>query len=213
MHVEFLIEDASGKAFLELIIPLIIGNSDVTYRIHGYRGIGRIPPGLASRTDPSKRIILDQLPRLLAGYGKTPYVDAVVVIVDNDNRDCTAFLSELNQLARHAAPMLRVLFRLATEEMEAWYFGDIEAVRAAYSNVNAAVVRSYAQDSICGTWERMADAITPGGSSRVISQGWPAAGILKAEWAENIPPHMDVERNASPSFKKLRDGVRALIGA
>lgn len=213
MHIEFLVEDSSGKKFLDQVLPKVISDGSITWRVHGYRGIGRIPPNLAGRSDPSKRIILDQLPRLLAGYGRTPHVDAVVIVVDNDDRNCVNFLKELTDLTARVAPQLRVLFRLAIEEMEAWYLGDVDALKAAYRSVRDTVLNTYVQDSICGTWERLADAITPGGSARVIAEGWPAPGVLKSEWAEQITPHMDVETNQSVSFAKFRDGVRGLIAA
>ncbi len=44
------------------------------------QGIGRIPKNLNAGGDPAKRILLDQLPKLLGGYGKTPGIDAVVVV-------------------------------------------------------------------------------------------------------------------------------------
>ena len=66
--------------------------------MHAYKCIGRIPAGLSAAGDPAKRALLNQLPRLLAGYGKTPGIDAVVVVVDSDSRDCTVFLAELMAL-------------------------------------------------------------------------------------------------------------------
>ncbi|WP_083500512.1 DUF4276 family protein [Sphingomonas endophytica] len=212
MHIEFLVEDSSGKIFLEDILPRIITDQSTSWRIHSYKGIGRLPTNLKGKADPSKRIILDQLPRLLAGYGKTPYVDAVVVIVDNDDRNCREFLAELISITHVHCPALSVLFRIAIEEMEAWYLGDRQAIGAAYRLVKQSVLNNYNQDEICGTWEKLADAITPGGSSRIKAEGWPASGKLKAEWAKNITPHMDVDRNNSPSFCKFRDGVRRIAG-
>lgn len=211
MHIEFLVEDSSGKTFLNSLIPKIVGDLNVTWRVHGYRGIGKIPNGLGGVADPSKRIILDQLPRLLGGFNRTPYVDAVVVVVDSDSRNCDEFMEELTAICTRIGMSKRVLFKLATEEMEAWYFGDQCAVIAAYPSANKPALKAYVQDSICGTWERLADAITPGGSERVRVQGWPAPGILKAEWADRIPPHMDVDRNVSPSFERLVNGIRGLI--
>src|SRR5271163_2149290 len=101
MHIEILTEDSSGKRLLEHLLPRLIGNqSDAhTWRLHAYKGIGRIPPGLTTKSDPSKRILLEQLPRLLRGYMKTPGIDAVVVVLDVDNRDCIGFLAELRSLA------------------------------------------------------------------------------------------------------------------
>ena len=68
MHFEILVEDQSGKKALNILVPKIIGNEH-TFSIHPYKGIGRIPQNLGKNADASKRILLDQLPRLLRGYG------------------------------------------------------------------------------------------------------------------------------------------------
>jgi len=41
--------------------------------VRAYKGIGRLPKNLKGTSDPSKRILLDQLPKLLRGYGKMPH--------------------------------------------------------------------------------------------------------------------------------------------
>jgi hypothetical protein len=102
------------------------------------------------------------------------------------------------------------MFRLAIEEIEAWYLGDGDALRAAYPRGKWAALDGYVQDSICGTWELLADALHPGGIRAVRRAGWPLPGKLKDQWAESIGPLMDPERNQSPNFRKLRDGLRAL---
>ena len=102
------------------------------------------------------------------------------------------------------------MFRLAIEEVEAWYFGDREALLAAYPRVRQDVMRSYVQDSVCDTWELLADAVYPGGSSAIKKAGWPLPGQVKHEWAKKIAPLMEPDRNVSPSFCKFRDGLRQL---
>lgn len=215
MHIEILVEDSSGTRLLEQLIPRIVGafGDPHTWRLHAYKGIGRIPPNLATTADPSKRMLLDQLPRLIRGYGRTPGIDAVVVVIDTDDRNCTTFLSELNTLLNACNPKPRTLLRLAIEEIEAWYLGDRAALLAAYPKAKAPVLDRYEQDSICGTWELLADAVVPGGLLAVKKAGWPISGQIKHEWAENISPHMDLEKNLSPSFAKLRDGLLSLVGA
>ena len=59
MHIEILVEDRSGQALLECLMPRFEG---ITYRIHAYRGVGKLPRGLRPGTDAAKRILLDQLP-------------------------------------------------------------------------------------------------------------------------------------------------------
>ncbi len=105
----------------------------------------------------------------------------------------------------------KTLFRLAIEEMEAWYLGDREALLAAYPRAKAEVLRRYQQDSICGTWELLADAIHPGGSTAIKKAGWPLPGQVKAEWAEKIGPLLEPQRNESPSFIKFCEGLHRLV--
>lgn len=213
MHIEILVEDSSGAALLEVLIPKILGpqGEPHTWRLFSYKGIGRIPQGLSAKADPSKRILLDRLPKLLQGYGKTPGIDGVVVIVDTDKRNCKEFLAELKAVAESCNPVPNALFRLAIEEIEAWYLGDKNALFAAYPKAKQDVLARYQQDSACGTWELLADAVYPGGVPAIKAVGWPLPGQLKHEWAMTIGPLMDIEQNGSPSFAKLRDGLRRLV--
>lgn len=214
VHLEFLVEDSSGAKLLELLLPKIVGPhwDPHTWQIHSYKGIGRIPKNLGRQGDAAKRMLLQQMPRLLQGYGKTPGIDAVVVVIDSDRNDCVAFLEELRAVLAACDPAPRTLFRLAIEEIEAWYLGDRQALLAAYPKAKSEVLQRYDQDAVCGTWERLADAVHPGGSKAVLKSGWPLPGQLKHEWAEKIGPLLDPERNVSPSFGKLRDGLRKLAG-
>ena len=215
MHIEVLVEDSSGRTLLEVLMPQLLGpqGEPHTWRLKDYKGIGRLPRGLTPKADAAKRILLDQLPKLLRGYGKTPGVDAVVVVLDADDRDCAVFLRELNDVANACAAPPRTLFRLAIEELEAWYLGDRGALLAAYPRARQQVLNGYAQDSVCGTWERLADAVHPGGAAAIRRSGWPLPGQVKHDWAARIGPLMDPERNISPSFCKLRDGLRRLAAA
>ncbi len=213
MHIEILVEDSSGEKLLTALLPKLLGENGNphTWNMHAYKGIGRIPSNLKANTDPVKRILLDQLPRLLQGYGKTPGIDAVVVVLDTDKRNCIDFLSELNTLVRGCHPAPNTLFRLAIEEVEAWYLGDRQALTEAYPRAKLDVLNRYVQDSACDTWELLADAIYPGGSAAIKKAGWPLPGQVKHEWAERIGPLLDPDRNVSPSFGKLRDGLRRLV--
>jgi len=216
MHLEFLVEDSSGATLLQALVPRILGalGEPHTWRVIAYKGIGHIPKKLGAQSDPAKRILLQQLPRLLRGYGNTPGVDAVVVVLDTDNRDCVAFLQELKQLAdgcRPAPP--RILFRLAIEEIEAWYLGDPPALARAYPQSRLKTLTSYVQDRPGRTWEQLADAVYPGGSAALKKQGAPLPGDIKHEWAKIIGPLLNLEQNKSSSFRTFRDGLRSLVAS
>lgn len=213
MHIEFLVEDSSGGKLLSQLLPQILGQQGAphTWRLKAYKGIGRIPQGLSGKADPAKRILLDQLPRLLQGYGKTSGIDAVVVVVDTDWRNCKEFLQELRALAKRCKSAPRTLFRMAIEEMEAWYLGDRAALQKAYPRAKREVLDRYVQDSVCNTWELLADAVHAGGVAAIKKVGWWQSGQVKHEWAEKIGPHMRINQNASPSFNKFRDGLLRLL--
>ncbi len=212
MHLEILTEDSSGQHLLEHLVPKLIGpfGEPHTWRLHPYRGIGRIPAHLSPASDPSRRILLDQLPRLLRGYVRTPGIDAVVVVLDADDRNCATFIAELQAMAASCGASHLTLFRLAIEEVEAWYLGDRFALVRAYPNARLRALAGYVQDSVCGTWEILAEAIHPGGLHAIRQGGWPLPGQVKHEWAERIGPLLYPENNVSPSFGKLCDGVRRL---
>jgi Domain of unknown function (DUF4276) len=216
MHFEILVEDASGKILLESILEKILcpKGQDNTFKVISYKGIGRIPKNLKGKTDPQKRILLDRLPKLLRGYGKSlqDFPAVVVVVVDLDDKDCLMFKQEMIDILNECKPLPTTLFRIAIEEGEAWLLGDHKAVKAAYPDAKKHILNSYVQDSICSTWEKLADAVYPGGAKKLKNLGWPHTGETKYEWAKKIAPHLDVENNQSRSFQVFRDGIRKLAG-
>ena len=216
MHFEILIEDLSGKKALDILIPNLIA-PEHTFKVHSYKGIGRIPKNIESSTNASKRILLTQLPKLLRGYGETfanypeDYPAAVILVCDLDDKCLKGFRDELYVILNGCDPKPETRFCVAIEEGEAWFLGDIPALKKAYPKAKDAVLKTYVNDSICGTWEKLADAIFPGGSAALSKKGWQAIGTEKSKWAEKITPHMDVNNNASPSFGYFRKKIMELI--
>ena len=215
MHFEILIEDQSGKKALDILVPKIICNRH-TFKIISYKGIGRLPKKLKSSTDASKRLLLDQLPKLLRGYGKTfanfpaSYPTAVIVVCDLDDKCLKTFRRELFAVLNACNPKPKTRFCIAIEEGEAWLLGDIPAIKVAYPQAQDHVLNRYQNDSICGTWELLADAVFVGGSTTLKNKEWQAIGKEKSAWAERIAPLMNVHNNASPSFCYFREKIREL---
>ena len=199
MHFEILVEDQSGKDALDILIPKIIGGAH-SFSIHPYKGIGGIPKNMRNADDASKRILLDNLPKLLKGYGKTfagyqNYRAAVILVCDLDDKCLKIFRNELFTTLNECNPKPETRFCIAIEEGEAWFLGDLDAVKATYPKVKDAVLNSYENDSICGTWEKLADAVYKGGASALSAKGWQAVGAKKSKWAKEILPHITFEIN------------------
>ena len=220
MHFEILVEDASGKLMLEQIVPKILGpkGKPHKYRIINiqelkHRVMMQRSPRDRKKLLPWDTILLQTLTSQLAAYGRSFYKknSVVIVIVDLDYHQRETFQQTLERCFVGHRPSPDGAVCLAVEEGEAWLLGDLSAVRHAYPLAKEYVLSSYEQDSICGTWEFLADAIFRGGSERLTELGYPHIGREKCKWAESIGQYVDVDRNRSPSFINFRDVLRRLM--
>ena len=213
MHFEILVEDQSGKKALDILIPKIIGNQH-KFKVRPYQGIGHIPKNLTNPTNANTNLLLNQLPMQLRAYGKRYANDStkvVIVVCDLDNNCLKTFRQELFTVLNACTPRPETRFCIAIEEGEAWLLGDIPAIKAAYPKTKDNILNGYQNDSICGTWELLADAVFRGGLSSLKKRGWQRVGREKSAWAQKITPYMNVDKNASPSFCYFRDKIRELI--
>jgi hypothetical protein len=217
VHFEILVEDISGKELLEIIVRKMIAGTPSTCSIHSYKGCGRIPGDLRTRQDASKRILLEQLPRLLRGFGKTfagsGYTAAVIVVLDCDNRNCLDFKKELVSVLDACNPKPVTFFRIAIEGMEAWLLGDEAALQKAYPGYDKAAYHTYKQGSIIGTWEKLADIVLLKDSEKLKKTTVFETGRKKTEWAKNIGKYMDIHKNNSKSFNCFKKKIEELSGS
>lgn len=216
MHFEILVEGQSEVTALSILMSKIIGEykSPHTWKIHKHQGIGKIPDNPAERPNIKDKSLLHNLTAKLRAYGaeEDPSL-VVVVLVDLDDKvDCVAFKNELVGLLNYCNKEPRALFRIAIEELEAWYLGDSTALKLAYPDIKQDILDNYVQDSQIGTWEILAEAVYPGGLNALHTNGKRSKPVLqeKANWTKNICPHLNVEQNQSPSFLCFREGLRRM---
>jgi hypothetical protein len=202
MHVEFFVEESSTEAFLEGCLKRWLPNT-CSFKIHSFQG---------------KRDLLASLPSRLRAYSQwAPEDYRFAVLVDEDRQDCQELKARLERAAAHAgmqtkssAPAgarFKVVNRIAVEELEAWFFGDIDALVAAYPKVPRTLARKRQYrdpDHIAGgTWEAL---------ERVLQRaGYYPGGLPKIETARRMAPLMDDARNHSTSFQCFIRGLRALV--
>jgi len=219
MHIHIITEDKSCSILIKEIMNKILSKQDIehTFEVRSYSGVGHIPKNLHSDQNRKTKMLLNNLPPMMKAMGKTfhdcreTFPAALVVVVDLDRRNCIDFKKELLGILNECHPAPRTLFRIAIEETEAWLLGDANAIKTAYPNVKRSSLDKYENDSICDTWELLADAIYRGGHRKLLSQGYPKIGMEKCQWAEKIAPHMNLEENKSPSFQCFRRGIETLL--
>lgn len=201
MHIEFLVEEESAEAFLRGFLPKVLGE-DVSFHIHVFQG---------------KPDLLGKLPARLKSYQKwLPPEGRLVVLVDEDRQDCQTLKQRLEGAACAAGFATKttaqgtgrftVLNRLAIEELEAWYFGDLAALTKLYPRLPATLDRRENlrdPDAIAGgTWETL---------ERLLQRaGYYAGSLPKCEVAGRIAPLLEPGRNRSRSFRHFVAGLTAL---
>lgn len=200
-HVEVLVEEPSMEAALRVLLPRVL--SGLTFQVYPYQ---------------CKDDLLKHLPDRLRGYSAwLPDDYRIVVVVDRDDADCNALKRQLEQVASDAGLVSRtqasnqsyqLVNRLAIEELEAWYFGDWDAVRSAYPRVPATIPRQARYrdpDAITGgTWEAF---------ERILKRaGYFQTGLRKIEAARSIAEHWQPETNRSHSFQAFHDVLQEMIG-
>lgn len=178
MKLVFLLEEPSMKHLLDELLPRIL------------------PDGVVFQTIPhnGKRDLEKSIPRKLRGWNEPGDV-RFVILHDQDTKDCVVLKRELLQLC--SGTNKRVLVRISCQEMESWYFGDVNALANAYNNPRLAELSSKKKF-------RIPDAIPSPKEElyRLIPDHEQIAG------AKLIAPYMDIENNTSISFKYFVSGVR-----
>jgi len=202
-HLIFFVEEQSMEAFLRAVLPRLLPDS-VHFEIFTFQG---------------KRDLIEKLPKRLRGLAPTLAANSrIVVLVDCDDDDCRQLKSKLNEIAVQAGLKVRnvgstdwqVVNRIVVEELEAWYFGDWDAVREAFPRVSANVPRQQQyrdSDGIAGgTWEAL---------ERLLKKaGYYNTGIAKIELAHTIGQRFQPDRCKSPSFRCFRGVVlEAVVGS
>jgi len=202
MHFEFLVEELSAEAALANLVPKLL-EANHTFAIHPFQGKGDLLSNLPSR--------------LRAYRAWIPKDWRVVVLIDEDRADCKVLKGKLEKVAKEAGLATRsstkgqspfiVLNRLAIEELEAWFFGDIVALKAAYPKIPSSLgerAKYRDPDSIAGgTWEAL--------ERELKKVGYYPTGMPKIEVSRNVSRYMDASRNRSYSFQVFVSGLRACL--
>lgn len=201
MFLEFYVEEPSTEAALIYLVPRILQHREFEFDIHPFQG---------------KHDLLRKLPDRLKAYKHWINEEwRIIVLIDRDEDDCHQLKQKLENMARAANLTTRsrrrsrravqVINRIAIEELEAWFFGDVDALRTAYPRVSANLAQQAPYrnpDAIKGgTWEQL---------EKILHDDHPG-GLEKLRAAEEISRHMNPDVNRSQSFQVFRDALRDLF--
>ncbi|MGQ3050057.1 MAG: DUF4276 family protein [Niveispirillum sp.] len=177
--------------------------------------LGRQRPGglpFQIITFQGKSDLLSNLTKRLRAYAAwAPPEWRFVVIVDRDDDDCRVLKQQLETICatagfptrRNAGADWRCLTAIAIEELEAWYFGNWDAVQAAFPGLSSTIPAKAAfrdPDAIAGgTWEAF---------ERVMRRaGHYGGGLAKLDASRRVGACLNPLNNRSASFAYLLRGL------
>ena len=175
MKLVFLLEERSMKELLDGILPRILPEP-VTFLTIPHEG----------KTDLER-----SLPIKLKAWNE-PNV-AFVVVHDQDSNDCKQLKEKLARLCGGYGR--RVLVRIPCHELEAWYWGDLAAVSAAFGKDLTKLQnrRQYREPDRIENPKQELKRYLP--------------GLYQIDGARRIAPHMRIQNNTSHSFRVFVQGV------
>ena len=217
-YIEILVEDDSGGILAKQIMDKYVADKDnIIYKIHSFKGIGKIPRKIKGMSQVKSKRLLTDLPMYLRGMSLSlenmPGKKAIFVLLDSDDNDCRRLKNDLVRMYEELQISVQVSFCIAVEEMEAWLLGDCEALLKAYPMAKRQLLQKYVQDSIIGTWECLADIVYKGGLQALKrhASSYYEIGQFKCECARNIGNFLDIENNSSQSFNHFIQKLDALV--
>lgn len=200
IELEFFVEEESAQIALSILIPKILAEFSYSFNIHPYQG---------------KQDLLRNLPNRLKAYLHNNENTKIIILIDRDDEDCTQLKAKLEKIARNVGLSTRsnphhsgnfyIVNRIAIEELEAWFFGDIEAIRAVYPRIPKTLDKKQAY--------RNPDEIRGGTSEQLekLLKDYYPNGLPKTIVAREVSQHMNPDNNQSKSFQVFRDALRDLF--
>lgn len=181
MTIIFLLEEPSMKEVLDIILPKILPQ-DIVFKTIAHSG---------------KSDLQESIPHKLKAW-RQPDVKFVIV-QDQDSADCISLKQALLNLTSPSGR--EVLVRIVCRELEAWYFGDLQAVSQAYGKDITGLAQK----------KKYRNPDTIGNPKEELRKLFPRHQQL--DGARRIAAHMNLENNTSTSFQYFISGVQRLYKA
>ncbi len=200
MHVEFLLEEESAQIAVNTLLCRLMPQPGYgTWRIQFFRG---------------KQDLVRKLRPTLSSIAKARYADRVVIMLDADREDCLKLKQQIMREAESAGlssasrshPDATVRVRIAMTELESWYIGDPDALRAAYDRLTSSDLKLRQDvDALPDACEWL--------QKRLIKRHYYARRMPKKEVASLVSAQLSLapDHNASRSFRLFLRTLRELF--
>lgn len=182
-------EEPSAKILFDTILPSVLSNQNVTYRIYPHQG-----------KQDLERALKTTLPHI----SKIPY-SKILITRDQDSSGCIELKQKLESLIKNTC-QCEYRIRIVCKELEAWFLGDLKAIQLAFPRFKPEQYQSKAD------FKNVDAIINPNHYLlKIIPEYKGKSNLPKLETAERISPFLDLEHNQSSSFNHTLNAIKELL--
>lgn len=184
-------EEPSAKICFEALIAngnVVIKDGE-QIKIHAHEGKKALEYAL-SKTIPT-----------ISGYSGSK----ILVTIDQDKNDCKELKAKIEKILRENC-RCDYKIRIVCKELESWFLGDLEAVAKSYPRFNIDQHKNKSK-------MRRVDEIDQPSKKllKIIPEYKDKKALPKIEASKKISPHLDLNKNTSPSFKNTILAIKTLL--
>lgn len=181
-------EEASAKNVFDVILRKVLPEN-VYFRVYPHQG-----------KQDLEKALRNSLPTISRMPGSK-----VLITRDQDSADCKDVKSSIQEIIAGNCQCDNVI-RIACRELEAWFLGDLEAIKNVFPRFKPESFQSKADF-------RNVDKISNPDKYllRIIPELKNRASLPKLAVSEAIAPYLDLERNLSASFNHTISAIKRIV--
>lgn len=184
-----LTEEESARPVIEALFATISEGLTVSCRVITHQG---------------KDDLLKAITKTVPSLSRIPNT-SILVLHDQDQNDCRILKAKIVHLMeQHCQCHYKI--RIVCQELEAWYFGDIEAIKLCYEVINQQQLTSRTKR------KNVDEIVNPSHELlKYIREYHKLKTLPKVQMAKRVAVHLNVDRNTSTSFKMTTNAILELL--
>ena len=188
MNLVFFLEGQSEKTMLEILMPKVLDNNTIETKYIVFEG---------------KYDLIEQLPTKLKGwYTPAPFTTKFIILLDQDKDECIELKKQISDICQKNNQSKNSLIRIACQELESWYFGDLNAVE------NGLEINNFTKKNSNKSQYRIPDNIEKPSKQleRITNNKY-----QKIEGSRAIAEHLSIKNNTSTSYQIFISGIQKIV--